>query len=133
VTLSTHRDTFVVYGGINRKDWRTVRIEDVAADASELKRELVPMLRAELRPKDKEISAWAEALLAETRELMEKVLPLEAHELEFIERLNDAGDIAPELLTADRALQALIQCHPGLLWKVQNVKKHVSGAAKPTT
>ena len=64
------------------------------------------MLRAEVRPQDAEIATWAEALVRETRTLMSAVLPLEAHELEFVERLNGAGDIAPELLTDDPAMQA---------------------------
>jgi predicted nucleotidyltransferase component of viral defense system len=125
------RLAFVVYGGLNRKDWRTVRIEDIAANTAELKRELVPMLRTEVRPKDHQVAAWAERLVRETRTLMEKVLPLEANELEFIELLNETGEIVPELLTADHALQAAIQQHPGLLWKVQNVKRRIAGAAKP--
>jgi predicted nucleotidyltransferase component of viral defense system len=122
------RLAFVVYGGLNRKDWRTVRIDDIAADATELRRALVPLLRAEVRPKDDQIAAWAETLVRETRTLMEKVLPLEAHELEFIERLNGAGDIAPKLLTTDPTLQAVIQDHPGLQWKALNVKKYRGGA-----
>jgi hypothetical protein len=117
------RLAFVVYGGINRKDWRTVQVDDIAADPAELKRELVPMLRATVRPKADGIPEWAEALVAETRALMRKVLPLEAHELEFIERLNGAGDIVPELLTKDASLQALISSHPGLKWKALNMKK----------
>lgn len=124
------RLAFVVYGGLNRKDWRSVRIEDVAAEPAELKRELVPMLRAEVRPKDADIVRWAEALVRETRTLMNAVLPLEAQELEFIERLNGAGDIAPELLTADPAIQATIREQPGLKWKAMNVKKLVGGVSR---
>ena len=122
------RLAFVVYGGLNRKDWRTVRIEDVAAEPADLKRELVPMLRAEVRPKDGEIAPWAKALVRETRSLMNVVLPLEAHELEFVERLNGAGDIAPELLTGDPAMQVTIREQPGLKWKAMNVKKLGGGA-----
>ena len=81
------------------------------------------MLRAEVRPKDADIPGWANALVAETRSLLGKLLPLEPHELEFLERLNGAGDIAPELLTSDPALQSLIREHPGLKWKALNVKK----------
>ena len=124
------RLAFVVYGGLNRKDWRTVRIEDVAAEPAELKRELVPMLRAEVRPKDADVVPWAEALVRETRTLMSAVLPLEAHELEFVERLNGAGDIAPELLTGDPAMQATIREQPGLKWKAMNVKKLVGGVSR---
>lgn len=123
------RLAFVVYGGLNRKDWRTVRIEDVAAEPAELKRELVPMLRAGVRPKDAEIVSWAEALVSETRTLMRAVLPLQAHELEFFERLNTVGDITPELLTGDPAMQATIREQPGLKWKAMNVKKQAGGAS----
>ena len=124
------RLAFVVYGGLNRKDWRTVRLEDVAAEPAELKRELVPMLRAEVRPRAAELVPWAEALVRETRALMSAVLPLEAHEIEFVERLNGAGDIAPELLTADPAMQATLREHPGLQWKRINVKKLIGGASR---
>jgi len=119
------RLAFVIYGGMSRKDWRTVRIDDVAAEAARLKQELVPVLRAEVRPKDAEIASWADALVRETRALMNAVLPLEAHEIEFLERLNGAGGIAPELLTADPAMQTIIRDHPGLKWKALNVNKRL--------
>ena len=117
------RLAFVVYGGQNRKDWRTVRVEDVAAEAAELKRELVPMLRAEVRPKESEIASWTESLVHETRELLAVVLPLAEHELEFLERLNGAGDVVSEILTNDPAMQVIIREQPGLKWKALNVKK----------
>lgn len=122
------RLAFVVYGGLNRKDWRTVRVEDVAAEAPELKRELVPMLRAGVRPKGSDIAAWTEALVRETRELLSAVLPLAEHELEFLTRLNGAGEIVPEILTDDPSMQAIIRDHPGLKWKAFNVKKHLGVA-----
>jgi hypothetical protein len=50
-------------------------------------------------------------------------------EREFLERLNGAGDIAPELLTAAPAMQGLIRDHPGLKWKALNVKKRLGVAA----
>ena len=129
------RLAFVVYGGLNRKDWRTVRVEDVSAEAPELKREIVPMLRADVRPKEPEIAAWTETLVRETRELMAAVLPLAAHELEFLERLNGAGDVVPEFLTDDPAMQALIRDQPGLKWKALNAKKRLGvavGDSEPT-
>jgi len=81
------RLAFVVYGGINRKDWRTVSVDDVKGDVETAWRELVPTLRKDLAPSR----------------------------------------------TDDGALQAIIQQHPGLLWKAQNVTQHVAGAAKSTT
>jgi len=124
------RLAFVIYGGLNRKDWRTARLEDIAAEPAELKRELLPMLRAGVRPKDAEVANWAKKLVSETRSLMSAVLPLDPHELEFLKRLNDAGDIAPELLTSDVSMQATIRAQPGLKWKAMNVKKMVSGTSR---
>lgn len=115
---------FVVYGGVNRVDWREITVEHVRTTAADVDSQLVPMLRLDVRPASADIPAWTEALVRETRELMAAVLPLEAHELEFLERLNGEGDIAPELLTADVAMQAVIRDHPMLKWKALNVKKH---------
>ncbi len=53
------------------------------------------------------------------------VLPLATNELEFLERLNGAGEIVPELLTSDAAMQATLRDHPGLKWKALNVKKRL--------
>jgi hypothetical protein len=52
---------------------------------------------------------------------------LTAEEQEFIARLNDQGDIAPELLTSDPAMQATIREHPALRWKALNVRQHCDG------
>jgi len=122
------RLAFVIYGGLNRKDWRTVKIDDIVASPVELRQELVPMLRADVRPHKTEVGAWSTELVRETRSLMGAVLPLEGHELEFLQRLNDAGDIAPELLSADPKMQAIIGAQPGLKWKAANVKKHFGPA-----
>jgi predicted nucleotidyltransferase component of viral defense system len=119
---------FVVHGGVNRVDWRQITVEHVQTTARDVDQQLVPMLRLDVRPPKAGIEAWSETLVRETRELMAAVLPLEQHELEFLERLNAAGDIAPELLTADPAMQSLIREHAGLKWKALNVKKHLAGA-----
>jgi predicted nucleotidyltransferase component of viral defense system len=119
---------FVVYGGVNRVDWRQITVEHVQTTARDVDQQLVPMLRLDVRPPKAGIEAWTETLVRETRELMAAVLPLEQHELEFLERLNTAGDIAPELLTVDPAMQSLIREHAGLKWKALNVKKHLAGA-----
>jgi hypothetical protein len=120
---------FVVYGGLNRVDWREITVEHVRTTATDVDSQLVPMLRLDVRPAKADIAAWTETLVRETRELMAAVLPLETHELEFLERLNGAGDIAPELLTAEPAMQAIVREHPGLRWKALNVKKRLGVAA----
>lgn len=74
-------------------------------------------------PRDR-IAEWAGKLVADCRNLLSIVLPLAANELEFIERLNQRGEIVTEILTDDKEIQTTIRSHPGLLWKALNVRKH---------
>lgn len=62
------------------------------------------------------------------------MLPLAANELEFLERLNGAGEIVPDVLTDDAAMQAMLRDHPGLKWKALSVKKRLgaAGGDEPT-
>jgi len=115
---------FVVYGGINRRDWRDVSIADVRAAPEEVDRLLLPMLRRPGVPPRERVSDWTERLVAESRDLLEIVLPLAQHEREFLELLNGRGEIAGELLTDDSRLQYVLRNHPGLRWKALNVRRH---------
>ena len=125
LNLRRLRIAFVVYGGINREDWRTVSIENVSTTVADVDSQLVPMLRQDVRPARQDVKAWTAALIRETRELMGAVLPLSAAESEFLERLNGAGEIDATLLTPDATEQTMIAAHPGLLWKAQNVRAHL--------
>ncbi len=115
---------FVVYGGINRRDWREVSLDDVRADSSEVDQMLVPVLRGGTAPSRDQIATWTERLAADCRTLLASVLPLDEEEREFLNLLNERGEIVPELLTDDAQLQTVIRTHPGLLWKALNVRKH---------
>jgi len=115
---------FVVYGGANRKDWRSVSVDDVKLDAVEVRSQLLPTIRTAMLPALDRITAWGDQLVSDCRDLLSAVLPLTPDEHEFIERLNDRGDIAPELLTADSGMQRALREHPALRWKALNVKKH---------
>ena len=118
------RVAFVVYGGINRVDWRTVSVESVTASVADVKRQLLPMLRHDLRPAPSEVDVWTHQLVQDTRALLGALLPLSETEVAFLERLNGHGQIDPSLLTADVDLRARIVASPGLRWKALNVRKH---------
>jgi hypothetical protein len=60
----------------------------------------------------------------ECRERVGLILPFADHEREFLVRVNERGEIAPELLTGDDGLAVRIRQHPQLLWKVKNVREH---------
>ena len=115
---------FVVYGGINRKDWRRVSADDVTADVNEVRMELIPMLRSDLAPGREAVAAWTAQLVTKCRERLSALLPLDDADVEFLRQLNDLGQIVPELITNDPAQQATIREHPGLRWKALNVRKH---------
>ena len=120
------RLAFVVYGGINRVDWRTVSASAVTTTASDVKRHLLPMLRQDIRPANEDVERWTSTLIDETRALLSAVLPLTEDEARFLARLNGDGEIEAVLLTADSELQRRIAASPGLQWKALNVKKHAA-------
>lgn len=116
------RLAFVVYGGMNRKDWRTVSIEDVIFDPKELTRQLVPVLQT--REIQGSPAEYGTRLVKECREALSSVLPFKAAEREFLDLLLDRGEIRAELLTANKALRERIQRQPLLQWKALNVQQH---------
>lgn len=120
------RLAFVVYGAMSRRDWRTIAPEDVDVDAADLEQKLIPTLRTagngEVR-KDQ----LGKGLVEDCRNLLSGLLPVTAAEQEFLDRILDKGEIAPELLTGDEALQDRIRRHPLLEWKAVNVREHKKG------
>jgi len=114
------RLAFVVYGALNRKDWRTVSPSHVDFNQSELRNELIPVLR---RDREEDPVQSAQDLVKTVRAELDVVLPLSKEELGFLTRLLDEGEIEPALITHDRALAEKIAHHPGLLWKALNVRR----------
>ena len=122
--ISRLRTTFVAYGAMNRKDWRTISIEAINFDSGELERVLIPTFRADAMQGKKSAAEYGRKLVEETRQLLSAMLPFTEPEKEFLNLLLDKGEIAPQLLTSDTALQDRILRHPLLKWKAFNVKKH---------
>lgn len=118
------RVAFVTYGGMNRKDWRTVSIEDVDFDTAELTRLLIPTLHVRETKERVSPSEYGTRLVRECREGLSAVLPFTDSERAFLDLLLDRGMIDPTLLTADESLQRRIQCQPLLEWKALNVRRH---------
>jgi predicted nucleotidyltransferase component of viral defense system len=120
------RLAFVAYGAMNRRDWRSVSVNEVGLDTTDAERMLLPLLRAGVGPRRDEATAWASRLTSETRERLAAVLPFRANEREFLDGLLDHGEVRPGLLTDDEPLRQRLAAHPGLLWKAQNVRAHRS-------
>jgi predicted nucleotidyltransferase component of viral defense system len=118
------RLAFVVYGAMNRKDWRTVALSDIAYEPDELASELLPLLCLHGPLAEDRGRVWADRLIKECREALSIVLPLTPDEKRFLDTLLDEGRAEPQLLTTDQALAERISMHPGLSWKAKNVREH---------
>jgi predicted nucleotidyltransferase component of viral defense system len=114
---------FVLFGAMNRKDWRTIGIDDVGYDVNELKNQLTPVVRSDVLDQMK-AENWAEQMVRECREKLGTVLPLVEAEREFLDQILDHGEIKPGLLTTDEAMCQRIKSHPLLQWKALNVRKY---------
>ncbi len=118
------RTGFVVYGAMNRKDWRKVSADDVWFDVMELAKQLVPTLRVNSAEIQVEAAEYGEQLVKECRDGLSAVLPFSDAEREFLDLLLDRGEINATILTSDTALQKRIQGQPLLQWKAFNVKRY---------
>jgi len=118
------RIAFVVYGGINRKDWRQVSIDDIEFDPDELATTLIPTLHGSAVPSGVAASEYGRALVDECKAYLGSVLSLREAEIAFLDALLNEGRIDASLLTDDPELIRRIEVHPGLQWKALNVRRH---------
>jgi predicted nucleotidyltransferase component of viral defense system len=118
------RLAFVVYGGMNRVDWREVTIDTVTVDPDDLGRKLLPVLHKQSIQQDLTPEAYGTTLVEKCREGLQRIIPFTPNEHSFLDRLLDEGVIDPGLLTSVPELQKRIQDQPLLQWKALNVRKH---------
>lgn len=116
------RLAFVLYGAMNRRDWRTVSVDDVGSDPGDVRAQLLPVLPAEVLEKRRPMEDWVGTMVRECREALSMILPFSKAEREFLDRLLDHGEIRPEVLGVDEPLGERIGSHPALQWKAQNVR-----------
>ena len=123
IDIERLRVAFVLYGAMNRRDWRHIPADDIDFDPLELTRQLLPALHIEsaqeLRGAD-----YGEALVEECRTALSTLLPFTDSERGFLDILLDQGQISPELLTDDAELQRRIRSQPMLAWKARNVREY---------
>ena len=119
------RLAFILYGAMNRRDWRTISLDDVGCDPRELENHLLPVLSSAVRESLQ--PGWAEQMVATCRERLSGLVRFTPEGTDFLDRLLDHGDIVPSLLTEDAEMAARIQDHPLLRWKALNVQHHRSG------
>ncbi len=112
---------FVVYGAMNRVDWRSVSVEQVDFNTEAIGRQLLPLLRTSEGAAG---TQYGRQLVEQCRQKLELVLPFSEAERAFLDHILDRGEIRADLLTKDADLQNRITSHPLLQWKAQNVRQH---------
>lgn len=116
------RIAFLVYGGISRRDWRTISIKDIQFDWLEFQNMLLPVLHKNVLQVNKS-KEWVEKILAECIESLNLLLPFNSNEMKFLDQLIEHAEIQSSLLTDDKRLVERIEVQPALQWKVRNIKK----------
>ena len=109
---------------MNRKDWRTVSVDDVDFDSVELARQLGPTLRTRQPREQEALAEYCAWLAEECRRALSIVLPFTDAERTFLDLLLERGEIDASILTSDVSLQQRIQAQPLLEWKALNVRRH---------
>ena len=117
------RLAFVVYGALNRKDWRTVSVDDIGFETQELRSALFPVLRTDHLTALDDPEGRAQKIEEETRAALGVVLPFTDAERAFLDRVLDNGEIEPSIIATDVELAHRILHHPGLAWKARNVRE----------
>jgi len=117
------RLAFIIYGAANRKDWRTVKVDDVDFEQRELEQHLIPLLRKDSLFNLKDLAEFGRTLVEECRGALKKVLPLSKQEINFLDLLLVDGVIEPSLLTSDDIIIEKVKHFPLLEWKAINVKQ----------
>jgi len=115
---------FVLYGAMNRKDWRTIDIQDIGFDPGDINSQLIPTLDIQIVGTVGTAREYGNLLVDDCKRGMEALLPFTDSEQEFLDLILDKGRIDGSLLTQDPDLQKRITVHPSLNWKAINVKKH---------
>lgn len=118
------RTAFVVFGAMNRKDWREVSVEDLNFDSAEITRQLEPTLRYGVIQENGITEKFVRELIEGCQNMLSKLLPFTDGEKKFLDLLLDKGEIDPTFLTDDTTLQDRIRKQPLLEWKAINVRQH---------
>jgi len=118
------RTSFVIYGAANRKDWRTITIDDVNVDPEDFARQLIPTLRSSFSNRQESATEYGQRIVDELRPMLSILLPFTDSEVEFLNQLLENGEIVPDLLTDNSRLQDCIRRMPMLLWKAENVRQY---------
>ena len=117
------RLAFTVYLAMTNIDLNILKPETIQYDLADLKNRLLPVLHQHELPHARPaLQTWATKLLEELRQRLATLLPLQPHQIDFINHIRHTGEIKPELITDDTTLAEKIKRQPALHWALQRHK-----------
>lgn len=117
------RLAFVVQAGSAREDLGSEARDRAPVTAKAVREELLPLLRIEVRPFGGDPEELAQRLTEVRHAVASTLLTWREPERAFLDRLIEAGEVEPNLLTEDPALQSRIAAQPMLRWKAMHVRR----------
>ncbi|MFW2571953.1 nucleotidyl transferase AbiEii/AbiGii toxin family protein [Legionella sp. 29fVS95] len=111
---------FVTYLAMTRIEFSKLVPEQIDYDLTDLRNRLVPVMhQLSVSRNTRELKEWATARISELRQELSSLLPLEEHELLFINKIRNEGIISPELMTNDLEISQRIKSHPAINWAMK--------------
>jgi len=108
----------LVYGAMGSKDWRQIAGNEIHFEESELKDQLIPVLRKRTFCNDNWLD-WTNQMLADCKTALKILFPLSERERAFLQNLFEGGTIDAALITENHNLTEKINNHPLLQWKAK--------------
>jgi hypothetical protein len=118
------RIAFTVQATAVRQDLRTKDPATVRVTTKVVRDELLPLLRVEARPFDGDPIEMSDHLNMVCKNLAQRLLRWRRKERMFLDRVLEAGEIVPTLLTDDPDLEDRIAGQPMLRWKAIHVRQY---------
>lgn len=118
------RMAFVLYGAMSQRGWRTIKAEDIELPTQEASRQLFPLLVQNRVTRKSEQNETLKRITDETRNALTGLLPLNASEQDFLDKLLNDGEIRPELLDSEPELVTKLTHHPALLWRAKQAVRY---------
>lgn len=111
---------FVTYLAMTKIEFSKLVPEEIDFDLTDLRNRLVPVMhQLSVSRNTRELKEWATARISELRQELSSILPLEEHELLFINKIRNEGIISPELITNDSEISQRIMNHPAINWAMK--------------
>jgi len=114
---------FVTYLAMTKIDLAHMVPDQIDFDLTDLRNRLLPVMhQLSITRNTPELKAWAAARIDALRQELSYLLPLEQHELLFINKIRNEGIVSPELITSDQDMSKRIVSHPAINWVIKQRK-----------